>query len=315
MRSKRLFKSKYKYSLGSSRYKKRGIWKKILIVLLILVILAGIAALGYFAKIELDKKNENKFAKYGEPNYNMPDVKMFYPNTPDDKQAEMIKRTDEYYEKQIAEGKIYVPDETEAKNIYVKDGIKTCYLTFDDGPSMITDGILDTLKKHDIKATFFVIGELTQYYPDTIRRMHNEGHTIGNHSYSHNYSAIYKDAESFETELMMVKESLNKILGFEYEKRIFRFPGGSFEQGKQEFKQTLADKGYKYIDWNSLTGDSEVKEPDYDYLYNNLVTTTNGKEDIVVLMHDAGLKTTTAESLDSFIEYLKNEGFVFKPIN
>ena len=142
--------------------------------------------------------------------------------------------------------------------------------------------------------------------------MYDEGHTLGNHSYYHNYNEIYKDAVSFEEELLLVKKSIDDILGFEYEHKVFRFPGGSFEQGKQEFKQILINNGYKYIDWNSLNGDSEVVDPDFDFLYKNLVETTKGKEDIVFLMHDAGAKKSTAEHLESFIKYLKEQGFVFK---
>lgn len=308
------FKSKYKYSVKLPKYKKRSFGKKLLIVLVVLLVLAILARVAYFTKIAIDKKNENKFVKYGPLNYDMMKMPMFYPNTPDDIQEQMIINADAYYALLIAEGKIYVPDAAEVEGIYVKDGVKTCYLTFDDGPSMITDDILDTLKKHGIKATFFVIGEQMQYYKDTVRRMHKEGHTIGNHSFYHNYKVIYKDAVNFENELLMVKKGIDDILGFEYERRVFRFPGGSFEQGKQEFKQILINNNYKYIDWNSLNGDSEVKNPDFEFLFNNLVETTKGKEDVVVLMHDAGAKKSTAEHLEKFIEYLKEQGFIFKAL-
>ena len=100
----------------------------------------------------------------------------------------------------------------------------------------------------------------------------------------------------------------------ENERRVFRFPGGSFEQGKQEFKQILINNNYKYLDWNSLNGDSETKEPDFEFLFENVVETTKGKEDVVMLMHDAGAKKSTAEHLGKFIEYLKEKGFVFKAL-
>ena len=308
------FKPKYKYSVKLPKYRKRNYGKTILVILSVLLVLALICGAVYYAMISTNVKNENKFAKYGQLNYDMMKMPMFYPNTPDDIQEQMIINADEYYARLIAEGKIYVPDPAEVEGIYVKDGIKTCYLTFDDGPSMITDDILDTLKKYDIKATFFVIGEQMQYYKDVVRRMYKEGHTIGNHSYYHDYKLIYKDAMNFENELLLVKQSINDILGFEYERRVFRFPGGSFEQGKQEFKEILINNNYKYLDWNSLNGDSEKKDPDFEFLFENLVETTKGKEDIVMLMHDAGAKKATAEHLGKFIEYLKMQGFVFKAL-
>ncbi len=311
MRANGLFKSKYKYSVKLPKYKKHRFGKKILISVLVVLVLASLTGIGYLSKKSID---ENKFAKYGSQSYDMLKMPMFYPNTPDDIQEDMIRKADEYYAKLIAEGKVYVPDPAEVEGIFVKDGVKTCYLTFDDGPSVITDDILDILKKHDIKATFFVIGEQMQYFKDIVRRMYKEGHTIGNHSYYHDYKAIYKDGANFENELMLVKKSIDDILGVEYERRIFRFPGGSFEQGKQEFKQILIDHNYKYVDWNSLTGDSEVIEPDFEFLFNNLVDTTKGREDIVVLMHDAGAKRATAEHLEKFINYLKMQGFTFKAI-
>ena len=308
------FKPKYKYSVKLPKYRKRNYGKTILVILSVLLVLALICGAVYYAMISTNVKNENKFTKYGQLNYDMMKMPMFYPNTPDDIQEQMIINADEYYARLIAEGKIYVPDPAEVEGIYVKDGIKTCYLTFDDGPSMITDDILDTLKEHNIKATFFVIGEQMQYYKDVVRRMYKEGHTIGNHSYYHDYKLIYKDAMNFENELLLVKHSINDILGFEYERRVFRFPGGSFEQGKQEFKEILINNNYKYLDWNSLNGDSEKKDPDFEFLFENLVETTKGKEDIVMLMHDAGAKKATAKHLGKFIEYLKMQGFVFKAL-
>ena len=78
------------------------------------------------------------------------------------------------------------------------DGSKIAYLTFDDGPSLkATPLILDILNEYDIKATFFVLGSMAENNPDMLKRIHEEGHKIGNHSYSHNYKYIYKSVDNF----------------------------------------------------------------------------------------------------------------------
>ena len=83
-----------------------------------------------------------------------------------------------------------------------KENKKIAYLTFDDGPSRtVTPQILDILAKYDIKATFFVVGKYAEKNPDILRRIYEEGHVIGNHTYSHNYNYIYKNVSNFVREL------------------------------------------------------------------------------------------------------------------
>lgn len=82
---------------------------------------------------------------------------------------------------------------------------KIAYLTFDDGPSSnITPQVLDVLKEYNVKATFFVIGNMAERYPDIIKRMNKEGHSIGNHSYSHSYKYIYGKTSNFINVFMIL---------------------------------------------------------------------------------------------------------------
>ena len=77
------------------------------------------------------------------------------------------------------------------------DGKKRVYLTFDDGPSDNTEEILDILKKYDVKATFFVVGNTSEHGQELLKRIVEDGHSIGIHSYSHKYSSIYDSEEAF----------------------------------------------------------------------------------------------------------------------
>lgn len=211
----------------------------------------------------------------------------------------------------------YVPSRGEVPNLFKYDYVKTCYLTFDDGPSgAITQSILDTLKKYDVKATFFLVGKNAQSHPDLVKRMYNEGHSLGNHSYSHDYSYMYAGDPEFDEEMNRCKNTIDNILGTKYNNLLFRFPGGSFEVYKSFYIYNIQAEGYQYVDWTALTGDAETQNPDKDYIMNSLKKSTNDgtKEDIVVLMHDAGAKQITADTLPDVIEYLKSKNYVFKPI-
>ncbi len=240
-----------------------------------------------------------------------------YPEVPEDILAKNAAARQEA--ERHAAANAYVPSRYEVPSLYKYDYVKSCYLTFDDGPSAeVTGKVLDILKQYDVRATFFVVGQNAESYPDLIKRMEAEGHSIGNHSYSHNYDYLYSDDSSFDSELNACKNAINNILGKDYPNKIFRFPGGMFGQPASWYTYNINSEGYQYINWNSLTGDSagEVENPDGEYLMNQLKQSTNDgtTEDIVVLMHDAGAKQVTADTLPQVIEYLKSKNYVFKPI-
>jgi len=212
---------------------------------------------------------------------------------------------------------IYTPSENELDNVYIYDRKKMCYLTFDDGPSVVTESILDVLKQYKVKATFFVTGDMASTYPKTVKAIYDGGHSIGNHSFSHDYDSVYESKESFKNEILDCKNAIDDALGFEYENLIFRYPGGftslTDESTKRAYTAALGELGYKYIDWSCLTGDSNVTDPTTEYLMDTLEYTIGNTKtgDIVVLMHDSGAKEVTAKSLPKVIEYLYSEGFEF----
>ena len=190
---------------------------------------------------------------------------------------------------------------------------KVAYLTFDDGPSTnVTPQILDILDEYNVKATFFVIGNLAEQNPDLIRRIDASGHGIGNHSYTHSYKHIYQNTTNFLNELKTTENVLKNILGDSFETNVIRFPGGSFGQQKASFRKAVVDNGYNYYDWNALNGDAEGRSLPKNKLVQRLKSTANGQRELIILMHDMGGKQTTADALPEIIEYLQESGYEFE---
>ena len=192
-----------------------------------------------------------------------------------------------------------------------------CYLTFDDGPSHNTLLILNTLKKYNIKATFFVTGTGTNSY---IRTIHEQGHAIGLHTNSHRYDLIYTSVEAYLTDLEAVSNLVCNLTGVK--SQIMRFPGGSsntissnYNKGiMTELTKRLPEMGYSYYDWNVSSGDANGNNIPKEVLANNVLTQAKGKSSICVLMHDNSAKKTTADALPLMIEGLVEMGFRFEAI-
>ncbi|MBR0350681.1 MAG: polysaccharide deacetylase [Clostridia bacterium] len=202
------------------------------------------------------------------------------------------------------------------KNIYHSE-TKRAFLTFDDGPSNVTHQILDTLKQENVKATFFVLGRNVEMFPETTNRIYNEGHYIANHGYSHVYSQIYTSPEEVLNEFNMCNEAVQKQLNeTEYNSHLFRFPGGlnggKYNDIKHQAKELLEQNGIMSVDWNALTGDAEKVHIVAEELMDKLASTTEGKNSVVILMHDAEAKKLTAEILPQIIAYLREQGYEFK---
>jgi len=200
-------------------------------------------------------------------------------------------------------------------NIY-KNQEKVVYLTFDDGPSKtVTPLILDLLKQEQIKAIFFVLGSRVELNPDLVKRAYDEGHYIANHGYSHVYSNIYASTDSILNEYNATEQAIRNAIGVqEYNCHLFRFPGGSiggkYNQVKSDVKPVLEQNQIAYLDWNSLTSDSagaKTKET----MLESLVQTTENKNTVVLLMHDAGDKILTYEVLPEVIQFFKDRGYTF----
>lgn len=184
---------------------------------------------------------------------------------------------------------------------------KTMYLTFDDGPSAEnTIAVLNILKAHHIRATFFLIGENVEKHPEVAKQIAEEGHTIGIHCYNHDYDKLYQSTESYLADFEKAKSAIYEATGVEA--AIFRFPGGSINSHNKavykEIIREMEDRGYVYFDWNaSLEDASKHNEP--ERLIQNATESTLGRRKVVMLAHDVVYNTTLCleELLDQFPEY------------
>ena len=195
---------------------------------------------------------------------------------------------------------------------------KVVYLTFDDGPSPVTTQILDILDAYDVKATFFV----TAQFPDNldlIAEEYERGHTVGMHTYTHEYS-IYTSLETYFDDLSKISAIVEEQIG--YVPFAVRLPGGSSNTVSMSYAtgimtavtDELLARGYQYWDWNAETGDGGTVTADEAY-YNAIAPVSYGMTDVVILAHDMPAKQTTIDALPSIIEYYLANGYEFRVID
>lgn len=199
-----------------------------------------------------------------------------------------------------------------SKNGYV-------YLTFDDGPTFdITPKILDILKEENIKATFFVINYTKDKEP-LIKRIVEEGHSIGIHGNSHKYAEEYQSADHFMDNVYTMEKKIKDVTGIET--KIIRFPGGSSNTVSKYYSvgimtaltRRVLQEGYRYFDWNIPSGDSGDVDTS-EAVYNN-VTKNLGKDyPNMVLMHDFSGNKKTVNALRDIIRYCKSNGYILDKI-
>lgn len=210
------------------------------------------------------------------------------------------------------------------EKVVTEEGDTRVYLTFDDGPNpKNTERILDILAEYGIKATFFSVGSYVERYPEIVKRVSDEGHKIACHSYTHKYSELYADAESFTAEISMWENAVSDALGFIPSERLFRFPGGSTNCKTPGMKTLLAELGYRGFDWNALNNDCYIKRcpagmTEDEYLKETFRTTVENSLKMkhaphIVLMHET--YSQTADMLSYAIEYLIERGCTFATLD
>lgn len=202
-------------------------------------------------------------------------------------------------------------------------GPKTVYLTFDDGPSSNTIKILDVLKKYNAKATFFVTGNANdETKKEVFKRIVDEGHSIGIHTYTHDYAEVYASEDAFFDDLKKMDDEIFEYTGLRT--KLTRFPGGSNNTisrkygGKDLMKRlvnSVTEKGYKYFDWNVSSGDATGKPISKEQLVKNVVTDCQKFNKSVVLCHDSLAKKTTTASVEDIVSQLQEKGYQFKALD
>lgn len=208
---------------------------------------------------------------------------------------------------------VYVIEEKK----YIPPTGKNIYLTFDDGPSVYTGKLLDILKKYNVKVTFFVTNQgLTNGNDEFIKRAYEEGHTIGLHTYSHDYKTIYQSEEAYFNDLYAIQNKVKNITGFE--SKIIRFPGGSsntisrFNPGiMSRLAKTVEIKGFRYFDWN-LDSEDAGKSKTTSEVVASVIKGLGNSSNYVVLQHD--IKNYSVDAVESIIQYGLSHGYQFKAL-
>lgn len=190
---------------------------------------------------------------------------------------------------------------------------RIAYLTFDDGPSILTKEYLKILKEEKVSATFFLIGQQIEGdMVSVVRQEVSEGHEVGLHTYSHEAEKIYQSKESYYEDLQKTKECLESKLNLQ--PKLFRFPWGSANSYIRSYKSAVIElmeqEGIGYADWN-VSGEDSVGCPSPDSIIANVRKDYQKYSDPVILLHDSASCRATLQSLRPIIRELKENGYSF----
>lgn len=234
-------------------------------------------------------------------------VTIFFIKNDNSKSAETINIENYNYETNNDIGRDY-------EDIIIKKGNedeKIIALTFDDGPDEVfTPQVLDILKKNDVKATFFLVGENLKQNKEIVKRQFEEGHEIGNHTYTHinvaksGYDKVYE-------EITKTQEEIKEITGVE--PKLFRPP---YRAMSRHMCDIVKNKNMNIILWSNLDP-RDWSNPGVYSIVNTIESKVgNGN---IILLHDynnlRNSKSQTIQALESVIPYLKEQGYKFVTIS
>ena len=194
--------------------------------------------------------------------------------------------------------------------VYVGDPEeKVLYLTFDAGyENGHTAAILDTLKRHDVKAAFFLVGNYLQKNADLVRRMADEGHIVGNHTMTHPDMSAITDKAAFQAELEGLETLFKEVTGKELPK-YYRPPQGIYSEENLKMAKEL---GYQTVFWSLAYKDwDNNKQPGAEYALGKLIPRTHNGA--VILLHSTS--QTNADVLDELLKQWKSLGYRFETID
>lgn len=202
--------------------------------------------------------------------------------------------------KELAEYNAYYAQDTEEKVLY---------LTFDAGyENGNTETILNALKKHNVSATFFVVGTYIESEPELIQRMIDEGHTVGNHTWHHPNMSGIETMEEFKKELTDVEDAFRQTTGQEMTK-YYRPPQGIYSESNLEMAKELGYQTFfwslAYVDW--YADDQPTREEAFDKLLGRI------HPGAIVLLHSTS--STNAEILDELLTKWEEMGYQVRPLS
>ena len=199
--------------------------------------------------------------------------------------------------------------------VKLSDEEKVIYLTFDDGPGIYTEELLNILDKYNVKATFFVTAQFTKFLP-LLTREAESGHTVALHTKTHNWN-LYRSFENYYKDFTDMNKIIEEYTG--KKTKLFRFPGGgsnTISKGKSTgiinyIASKMQSGGYTYFDWNVDSGDAAGANS--KKIYENVINGVSSRNYSVVLMHD--IKRPTIDTIESIIVWGLNNGYTFKTLS
>ena len=292
--------------MGKSEFGNVRSFKKVIII--IAAVIVGLAA-GLAISFIRCRDLSLEFAELEEQLENAP---------ADTAQGENISVSDSAADEELAYQSLfpdmYVEEAVEFAHIYNED--RYFYFTFDGGPSDSTEVILDTLSELGIKATFFVSGgKNTNGSDEIIKRIYDEGHTIGIYGHTLPANRLYQSVETYLADFNKEFEYVYSITG--EKPRIFRFRNGTVNKYNMHIKKQLTAemlrRGFVYCDWNAACGDNEAGA-DAESIADMAIMTAQEKQRIFLLMHDTESSTETAEAIRSIVKHYSEKSYVFSAL-
>lgn len=213
-------------------------------------------------------------------------------------------------EGQCPQGNASIEELAEYNAYYAQDTEeKVLYLTFDAGyENGNTETILNALKKHNVSATFFVVGTYIESEPELIQRMIDEGHTVGNHTWHHPNMSGIETMDEFKKELTDVEDTFRQTTGQEMTK-YYRPPQGIYSESNLEMAKELGYQTFfwslAYVDW--YADDQPTREEAFDKLLGRI------HPGAIVLLHSTS--STNAEILDELLTKWEEMGYQVRPLS
>lgn len=186
---------------------------------------------------------------------------------------------------------------------------KILYLTFDDGPSEYTEALLDLLKAHHMKVTFFMLDGEMKRNPEVVKRMVNEGHSVGVHGVTHEKGSFYCGVFGPVKEMDQANDTLKNIIG--ERTMLARVPYGSSPYLTKKQEEALENCHYILWDWNIDSRDWSYRNPQKTFQHTIKSLAASPKEPKVILLHDI---KHVVETVNLLVEWMEGHQYTSEAI-